>query len=344
MLCALGACRRWLRLWCVYRGTVSTSFDDAVRDWLAERRAVGRTISVSTATAYRTDLATWQRYLEGQIGAGFSVDEVSSTGIKAALAAMNDAGLAAASRRRLVTTLRGLCRHLVQEGLLAADPTASIQAPRVPTRLPVAFTDGQIATLIETARSEDPQGRPAAPQLDVAIVLILAAGGLRASEAAAIGISDYRRGQEPSLRVVGKGKKTRIVPLDPGIAEEIDAYLAWRSEQATDEGNSTPLLVRPGGRPLTRNTISYRVNRLYARAGIPKPDGEAAHALRHTYAISMVDVGVPISEVQQLLGHENIATTGIYLRASASHLRNAAAAPSAARLLKSGSSETDSHP
>ena len=323
---------------------MSTSFDDAVRDWLAERRAVGRTISISTATAYQSDLATWQRYLEAQVGAGFSVDEISSTSIKAALAAMNDAGLAAASRRRLVTTLRGLCRHLVQEGLLTADPTVSIQAPRVPARLPVAFTDGQIAALIETARSEDPEGRPAAPLLDLSIVLILAAGGLRASEAATLKLSDYRRGKDPSLRVVGKGKKTRMVPLDPGISEQIDDYLAWRSEQAAGEGTSTPLLVRPGGRPLTRNTVSYRVNRLYARAGIPKPDGEAAHALRHTYAISMVDVGVPISEVQQLLGHESIATTGIYLRASASHLRNAAAATSAARLLKSASSETDSRP
>lgn len=313
---------------------MSELFEDAARDWIAERRAVGRTISVKTATAYRADLVSWQRYLEAQTGAPVRVQDLSGPVIKAAMAEMNNAGLAPTTRRRLVTTLRGLCRYLVLESRLPVDPTAAIQAPRAPARLPVAFTDGQISALLETARTEDPQARPAAPLLDVAIVLILAAGGLRASEAAELRLLDYRPGDEPSLRVVGKGRKARTVPLDPGVAAQIDTYLRWRAERATDH-DSSPLLVRPDGRALTRDTISYRVNRLYVRAGIAKPEGEAAHALRHTYAVSMVDVGVPISEVQQLLGHESIATTGIYLKASAAHLRAASTAPSAARLLAS---------
>lgn len=313
---------------------MSELFVDAGRDWIAERRAVGRTISTSTQEAYRADLASWARYLEAQTGAAPLLEDLTGPVVKVALAEMNGAGLSAATRRRLLTTLRGLCRFLVLESRLPSDPTASIQSPRAPSRLPVAFTDGQIAELLTTAQAEDPQARPAAPLLDTAIVLILAAGGLRASEAAGLKLTDYLRGEDSSLRVLGKGRKTRVVPLDAGVAEQIDLYLPWRAEQAADpEGG--PLLVRPGGRAMTRDTISYRVNRLYARAGIPKPDGEAAHALRHTYAVSMVDLGVPISEVQQLLGHESIATTGIYLKASASHLRAAAAAPSVARLLAS---------
>lgn len=314
---------------------MSDLFVDAGRDWIAERRAVGRTISTSTQEAYRADLASWARYLEAQTGAAPLLEDLTGPVIKAALAEMNGAGLSAATRRRLLTTLRGLCRYLVLESRLASDPTASIQSPRAPGRLPVAFTDGQVAALLSTAQIEDPQARPAAPLLDTAIVLILAAGGLRASEAAGLKLADYLRGEDSSLRVLGKGRKTRVVPLDAGVAEQIDLYLHWRAAQAAAEPEGGPLLVRPGGRALTRDTISYRVNRLYARAGIPKPDGEAAHALRHTYAVSMVDLGVPISEVQQLLGHESIATTGIYLKASASHLRAAAAAPSAARLLAS---------
>lgn len=314
---------------------MSELFVEAGRDWIAERRAVGRTISVSTEKAYRSDLATWARYLEAQIGAQPTVEDLSGTTIKASLAEMNNAGLSPATRRRLLTTLRGLCRYLVLESRLSADPTAPIQAPRAPSRLPVAFTDGQIADLLTTAQTEDPQARPPAPLLDTAIVLILAAGGLRASEAAGLELNDYRQGDDPSLRVLGKGRKTRVVPLDAGVAEQVDAYLTWRAERVTADVDAGPLLIRPDGRPLTRDTISYRVNRLYVRSGIPKPEGEAAHALRHTYALSMVDLGVPISEVQQLLGHESIATTGIYLKASATHLRAAAAAPSAARLLAS---------
>ena len=314
---------------------MSELFLDAARDWIAERRAVGRTISAETTKAYRADLASWHRYLEAQAGAPVRVHDLTGQSIKAVLAEMNNVGLAPATRRRLITTLRGLCRYLVLESRLPSDPTAAIQAPRAPGRLPVAFTDGQISALLEAARTEDPQARPAAPLLDVAIVVILAAGGLRASEAVNLRLLDYRPGQEPSLRVVGKGRKARTVPLDPGVAEQIDTYLPWRAEHTADQRDVSPLLVRPDGRALTRDTISYRVNRLYARAGIAKPDGEAAHALRHTYAVSMVDVGVPVSEIQQLLGHESIATTGIYLKASASHLRAASAAPSAARLLAS---------
>lgn len=318
-----------------YRGYMSELFEDAARDWIAERRAVGRTISAETAKAYRADLASWRRYLEAQTGAAATVQDLTGPVIKAALAEMNNAGLAPASRRRLVTTLRGLCRYLVLESRLPTDPTAAMQTPRAPARLPVAFTDSQIAALLDAALTADPHARPAAPPLDVAILVILAAGGLRASEAAGLRLLDYRPGEEPSLRVLGKGRKARTVPLDPSVAAQIDTYLPWRAEHATTDTDASPLLIRPDGRSLTRDTISYRVNRLYARAGIAKPEGEAAHALRHTFAVSMVDVGVPISEVQQLLGHESIATTGIYLKASAAHLRAASAAPSAARLLAS---------
>ena len=110
---------------------------------------------------------------------------------------------------------------------------AAIQAPRTPSRLPVAFTDGQISALLAAAQAEDPKARPAAPLLDVVIVLILAAGGLRASEAAGLRRLDYRPGDEPSLRVLGKGRKARTVPLDPGVAAQIDTLpgLAGRARR-----------------------------------------------------------------------------------------------------------------
>src|SRR5690625_267854 len=250
---------------------MSELFVEAGQDWIAERRAVGRTISASTEKAYRADLASWARYLEAQTGKTAALEDLTGPVIKAALAEMNGAGLSTATRRRLLTTLRGLCRYLVLESRLPADPTASIQAPRAPARLPVAFSDSQISDLLATAQAEDPQARPAAPLLDTTIVLLLAAGGLRASEAAGLKLTDYRRGEEPSVRVLGKGSKTRVVPLDAGVAEQIDAYLPWRSEHVTSNGGTDHLLVRPDGRPLTRDTISYRVNRLYARSGIPKP-------------------------------------------------------------------------
>src|SRR5690625_928517 len=116
---------------------MSELFVEAGQDWIAERRAVGRTISASTEKAYRADLASWARYLEAQTGKTAALEDLTGPVIKAALAEMNGAGLSTATRRRLLTTLRGLCRYLVLESRLPADPTAAIQAPRAPSRLPV---------------------------------------------------------------------------------------------------------------------------------------------------------------------------------------------------------------
>lgn len=106
---------------------MSDLFVDAARDWIAERRAVGRTISAETAKAYRRDIASWQRYLEAQTGAPVRVRDLTNPVIKAALAEMNNAGLAPSTRRRLVTTLRGLCRYLVLESRLLADPCYTLK-------------------------------------------------------------------------------------------------------------------------------------------------------------------------------------------------------------------------
>lgn len=299
-----------------------------------ERRSVGRTISKNTENAYRADLAVWEELLTAQVGHSPTLEDLEPTAIKACLAEMNSQNKASASRRRALATLSGLCKYLVLEGRMTSDPTTGIQPPKADARLPIAFTDRQVDDLITTAGTPDEAARPATPELDLALLLILAAGGLRASEAADLSLRDYTSGDEPALRVRGKGGKLRVVPLDPPVAEVIDVYLAWRATRTDSQELTAPLLVRANGRKFTRDTVDYRVDRLYRRAGVPKPDGEVAHALRHTYAISMVNSGVAISEVSSLLGHESIATTGIYLRASGAHLRTAAAAPSAARALR----------
>lgn len=305
----------------------------AAHEWLTERRAVGRTISDSTAEAYRYDLNRWVQYLQAQVGHDPTTGDLDPVTVKAALADMHDQGLSPASRTRALVTMRGFCRWLTINGHLAADPTLGLQAPRKPGRLPVAFTDEQVAQLFDTAQQEDPTARKQAAPLDMALLLILAAAGLRASETAQLDLRDYTPGAEPALHVRrGKGGNPRTVPIAPAVAAALDTYLEWRADTPADDEDTSPLLVRPNGTRFTRYAVDYRIGKLYKRAGVPKPDGELAHALRHTYAISMVNNGVPINEVQELLGHQNLATTGIYLKASGQHLRTAAASSTAARL------------
>lgn len=323
---------------------------EASSAWLIERRSVGRTISDATYDAYRDDLNLWWTLISQDLQRDPDLDDLNPQTIKRALATMYDQGRAASSRRRILATLRGLCRYLVIEGILDTDPTAGIQSPMAGRRLPVAFEDPQMERLLNTAWQRDPKQRPPAPLLDVAILMLLSAAGLRASEAAELSLGGYSRAErwiqpaappeatqeedEPLLRVIGKGDKERAVPLDPGVADVLDTYLDWRAEKTDEHTADSPFLVRPGGSALTRYVVSYRVDRMYARAGILKPAGEASHALRHTYAISMLNMGVPINDIQALLGHESVATTGIYLKASAVQLRPAAAAPSSVRALK----------
>jgi len=323
---------------------------EASTAWLIERRSVGRTISDATYDAYRDDLNLWWTLISHDVQRDPDLDDLNPATIKRALASMHAQGRAASSRRRILTTLRGLCRYLVLEGKLDADPTVGIQSPVAGRRLPVAFEDPQMDRLLNTAVQRDPKQRPPAPVLDVAILMLLSAAGLRASEAAGLNLGGYSRAprwiqpmnevdeptqdDEPLLRVIGKGDKERAVPLDPGVADVLDDYLDWRADKTDAHQADSPFLVRPSGSALTRYVISYRVDRMYARAGILKPAGEASHALRHTYAISMLNMGVPINDIQALLGHESVATTGIYLKASAVQLRPAAAAPSSVRALK----------
>jgi site-specific recombinase XerD len=333
---------------------------EASSEWLIERRSVGRTIGDATYDAYQDDLRLWWTLISSDIQRDPDVDDLTPRNIKRALAAMHAQGRAASSRSRILTTLRGLCRYLVLEGKIERDPTIDIRSPKSGEKLPVAFDDEQMARLLNTAVQKDPKQRPPAPELDVAILMLLSAGGLRASEAAGLDLGDYSRStpwietpsdgivstsgdDDPVLRVTGKGNKQRVIPVDPGVADTLDDYLDWRSGHTDDHSADSPFLVRPTGKRPTRNTISYRVDRLYARAGIRKPDGEAAHALRHTYAMSMINMGVPINNVQALLGHESVATTGIYLRATGAQLREDAAAPSVVRALKARQAAKAAH-
>lgn len=309
------------------------AFLEAARDWLTERRAVGRTISSNTAEAYQRDLNLWAGLLDAEIEGTWTVQDLDSTAVKASLARMNDLGHASSSRRRALTTLKGFTRWLVEEGRLTTDPASNIQPPKAGSRLPVAFQDEELGRILTAAEEPGPKERQAWPELDLVLVSLLGAAGLRVSEVCSIRVLDYQAGDEPSLRVRGKGSKLRLVPLDPAVAQTVDDYLDSRKDRELGTDPDGPLLVRPTGQVLTRYTVNYRITRLYTRAGVRKPDGEASHALRHTFAVSMVNNGVPIHDVKELLGHESLETTSIYLRSTGAHLRTAAGASSTAHLL-----------
>ncbi|MDQ4149064.1 MAG: tyrosine-type recombinase/integrase [Actinomycetota bacterium] len=310
-------------------------------EWLDERRTVGRGISSQTEAAYRRDLTSWGSVIadiasrpEAEDGSGhdtpfeaelgrLELSDITSDNVKRALAALARQDYAPASRARMLASLRGFCRWLVISGHLPTDPTVHLGNPAIPDRLPAAFLPAELEAIVRTVSQPDPSARFPWPKRDRAIVAILAGAGLRASECVALKVQHLVREDPPFLIVTGKGNKERRPPIPEEVVEAVDDYLAEREQRLGKAAPHDTLLVRYNGLPFTREALNYHVYRWLLRAGVHKPQGEAAHAFRHTYAKGLVAKGVPLPSVQALLGHASLNTTQIYLRMTGAELADA---------------------
>jgi site-specific recombinase XerD len=313
-------------------------------EWLDERRTLGRGISSQTEAAYRRDLTNWATIIADNAGKAaerspdtsdekpdpfllalsrLDIDDLSVENVKRALASMARMDYAPASRGRMLAALRGFCRWLVIEGYMVSDPTIHLGNPSIPSRMPSAFLSSELEAIVRTVSEKDPSARLPWPLRDRALVAVLAGAGLRASECINLKLADLIRENPAVLKVTGKGNKQRRVPLPKEVVDAIDEYLAERGKRLGEPSPTDALLVRYNGKPFTRESLNYHVYRWLLRAGVTKPEGEAAHAFRHTYAKGLVANGVPLSSVQALLGHASLNTTQIYLRMTGAELVDA---------------------
>lgn len=209
-------------------------------------------------------------------------------------------GLSAGTRRLHVSTVRGFCRWLTDEGHLRADPTVGLTPVRKPRRVPRALPSDTVRRLL--AACGDDRDR---------LILELMVGlGLRCVEVASLEHGDY----DPTagiVRVVGKGGHERALPVPSSVAAAIAGY------QAAYGGRGGPLIAsRTTGLPLSAAYVSDLVAAAMRRAGIKRRayDGISAHALRHTAASDVLEHSHDLGAVQAMLGHANLATTSVYLR------------------------------
>ena len=298
--------------------TLATLLDE----WLDERQS-DRGLSPNTEAAYRSDLRVLAERIVGP-GKAPALDrltaaDLTTQAIRGALADLARAGRAPASRNRVRSTTGSLCRWLVRRGLLETDPTVEIERPAQPRRLPVALADAQLGAVLAAASTPDPAARRPWPERDRALVAVLAGAGLRASELCGADVSDLTSEPDPTLRVRGKGNKDRVVPLPHEVVTVISTYLPSRAKVA--QPDQAALFLNSRGQRLGRRGLDHLVTSWFTRAGVQQPPGEAAHAFRHTYAVGLVANGAALPAVQELLGHTNLATTSIYLRATAAHLQ-----------------------
>ena len=269
-------------------------------------------LAENTRSAYAADLV---RYLGFLSDAGVRAwRDVQTEHIRKYVGALADAGLAASSVARNITSIRMFHRRLVFDGLCTVDPSTPVDVPKSDRRLPDVLDIPEVFRLLEQPDPTQERGIR-----DRAMLEFLYATGVRVSELVSIRRSDLIE-KEELVRVFGKGSKERLVPVGKAAMQSVGTYAAEvRSRWLRNRPASDVLFLGRGGKPLTRVAV-WKILKVYAsRAGIKK--NVHPHVLRHSFATHMLEGGADLRSVQEMLGHADIATTQIYTHLDREYLK-----------------------
>lgn len=285
-----------------------------VLDFLAELE-LERGLSRNTLTAYRSDLLQLGEFLRTRAVDPLRAQHADLAAFLAELAAEAPGpAVSAATLRRKVACLRSFYRHLRREGLIAHDPTADLHGPRQTQRLPGALTRGEVTRLLA-----QPRGTKPLALRDRALLELMYACGLRASEATGLELADVDL-DEGMLRAHGKGSKERIVPVGSSAVSALRAYLGRGRPVLVGIQVQARLFVNVRGGALSRQGL-YKIVRGHARrAGLERK--LSPHTLRHTFATHLLAGGCDLRALQEMLGHSDLATTQVYTHMSAERLKD----------------------
>ena len=289
--------------------TPTQPFEQLVLDFLAYLE-FERGLSRNTLEAYRSDLLQLGAHLKRTGVDGLTARHDDLADFVADLAAGNDERppVSAATLQRKVACLRSFYRHLRREGLVTDDPTVRLHAPKQIRRQPQVLARDEVARLLEAPRGAEP------PALrDRALLELMYACGLRASEAIALDVGDVDL-DTGVLRARGKAAKERLVPIGSAASRALVAYLTRGRPRLVGDRTETTLFLNHRGGRLTRQGL-YKIVQRHARAaGL---EGKMSpHTLRHTFATHLLAGGCDLRSLQEMLGHADIATTQIYMHRS----------------------------
>lgn len=270
-----------------------------------------RGMSGNTLAAYQADVMKYLSFLDDS---GVKPREANLDTLREFAAALHDLGVSPRSQGRILSGVRSFCRFLKSEGYIENDPSLLLESPQFDNKLPEVLTVDEIDAMISCIDMSAPEGRR-----NRAIMETLYGCGLRVSELTSLEISRVFL-DEQYLIVTGKGNKQRLVPMSPVACSEIEAYLNEdRRLLDIKPGEENILFLNRRGRRLTRVMIFYIVKRLAEAAGIRRDI--SPHTLRHSFATHLLEGGANLRAIQEMLGHESIGTTEIYLHVDRSRLR-----------------------
>ena len=283
-------------------------------DAFITRLAVEEGLSPRTVDAYAGDLRHLRAHLADRKIS--RVSEIERKDLSAFASYLDDRGMAASSRARVLVSVRRLLRYAQELGEIAADPLEGIQSPKRPRTLPRILRQEETEALIEAARSDEPLGLR-----DVAMLEMLYGAGLRVSELVGLplGAVDLRG---LLLRVIGKGNKERVVPIGEVAASALQEYLdkARPLLLGDREDREHIVFLTRRGKGMSRQNFFLRIRQHAQKAGIAR-ERVSPHVLRHAFATDLLEGGADLRAIQTMLGHADLSTTEIYTHVSRSKLR-----------------------
>ncbi len=271
-------------------------------DEFLERAWSEQGLSRNTLASYRTDLVACAAWLATR---GASLATARREDLFAYLAERGAKRYSARSNARLLSTLRQYYRMAVRLDRVEADPTALIEAPKLPRSLPKSLSEREVEALLA---APEPESSPAELR-DRAMLELVYATGLRVTELVGLTL-DQINPRQGVVRVRGKGSKDRLVPIGDEAQSWVERYLAQARPALVRKPAPPTLFVTPRG-PITRQAFWQAVKRYAVRAGID-PARISPHVLRHAFATHLINHGADLRAVQMLLGHSSLSTTQIY--------------------------------
>ncbi len=292
------------------RTIVERATDDFLRH-LRERNASAHTIK-----AYTGDLDNFAAYI-GPRG-WKKIDHIAIRGF---LSHLYDKGLSKTSVARALAAVRSLYRWLAQEGVVEQNPAKLVSTPRLPKKLPRVPTIEEMNFVLDGKMPEV----ASFPERDRLLFELLYGCGIRNSELVGINLDDISLSNQAIL-IRGKGKKERYVPFGGSALAALSAYLPWRQQLLATLKKTMPakampaLLVNQRGGRLTTRSVGRIVKRIAVAKGL-SPEVHP-HTLRHAFGTHMLEEGADLRAIQELLGHERLATTQRYTQLSVKHVMN----------------------
>jgi integrase/recombinase XerC len=292
--------------------------------------------SPQTVRCYRTDLREFREFLSNGLLPGRAADlgTLDHHAVREYLSYLHERGVSKATVARKLASLRSLFRHLVQQGLAAGNPAAMVATPKLERRLPRALSEHEVKSLLENTF-----GAGARDQRDRAILELLYASGVRVAELVGADLGDLemsRASGDGMLRVLGKGRKERLVPVGSKAVAALEAYLRVRPKlmpgipgRGARHGGRRPdgslpqaardalFLNARGGRLTDRSVRRILDRRLLTAALMQKV---SPHTLRHSFATHLLNAGADLRSIQELLGHASLSTTQRYTAVSTRRL------------------------